>query len=355
MSDHPRMDWSNADLAGTFKLFKQKCEIYFNVKDTKVDKMVNHILLYAGDEGIKIYNSWNLSDSDRTDPSLVWEKFQAHIEPKVNFRVQRFYLQKYSQAGGESIDDYVTRCKLQAQKCKFNQAEAEERLIEQLIIGTNIAELQKELLGHDDKLTLEKALDIGRTTEASTSHMTQLQSVQSNHTNVHYVRAANPSKGCRFCGRAHLKEDRCPAYGSTCKKCGGRNHWQAVCKKSDGGQGQPKRGRGQHVVRARSKTRREWHSDGASAAYRRKRDVHAVGLQRGYAEPQDKLEAQFEHLSFASLTTNGTTMDTRRSIRQSRHQTAQYTQGANSRPEGQSGHRGPREHTPAEGIQEDVP
>ena len=116
MSDHPRMDWSNADLAGTFKLFKQKCEIYFNVKDTKVDKMVNHILLYAGDEGIKIYNSWNLSDSDRTNPSLVWEKFQAHIEPKVNFRVQRFYLQKYSQAGGESIDDYVTRCKLQAQK-----------------------------------------------------------------------------------------------------------------------------------------------------------------------------------------------------------------------------------------------
>ena len=242
---------------------------------------------------------------------MVWEKFQAHIEPKVNFRVQRFYLQKYSQAGGESIDGYVTRCKLQAQKCKLNQTEAEERLIEQLIIGTNIAELQKELLGHDDKLTLEKALDIGRTTEASISHMTQLQSVQSNHTNVHYVRAANPSKGCRFCGRAHLKEDRCPAYGSTCKKCGGRNHWQAVCKKSDGGQGQPKRGRGQHVVRARSKTRPEWHSDGASAAYRRKRDVHAVGLQRGYAEPQDKLEAQFEHLSFASLTTNGTTMDTR--------------------------------------------
>ena len=89
MSDHPRMDLSNADLAGTFKLFKQKCEIYFNVKDTKVDKMVNHILLYAGDEGIQIYNSWNLSDSDRTVPSLVWEKFQAHIEPKVNFRVQR--------------------------------------------------------------------------------------------------------------------------------------------------------------------------------------------------------------------------------------------------------------------------
>ena len=218
MSDHPRMDWSNADLAGTFKLFKQKCEIYFNVKDTKVDKMVNHILLYAGDEGLQIYNSWNISDIDRTDPSLVWEKFQAHIEPKVNFRVQRFYLQKYSQAGGESIDDYVMRCKLQAQKCKFNQAEAEERLIEQLIIGTSIAELQKELLGHDDKLTLEKALNIGRTTEASISHMTQLQSVQSSHTNVHYVRAANPSKGCRFCGRAHLKEDRCPAHGSTCKK-----------------------------------------------------------------------------------------------------------------------------------------
>ena len=84
-----------------------------------------------------------------------------------------------------------------------------------------------------------------------------------------------------------------------------------MCKKSDGGQGQSQRGRGQHVVRARSKTRREWHNDGASAAYRRKRAVPAVGLQRKHTEPQDKLEAQFEHLSFASLTTNSTTIDTR--------------------------------------------
>ena len=62
-------------------------------------------------------------------------------------------------------------------KCKFSQNEAEERLIEQLIVGTNLSELQKELLGRDDKLTLEQALNIGRTHEASISHMSQLQGV----------------------------------------------------------------------------------------------------------------------------------------------------------------------------------
>ena len=104
---------------------------------------MNHILLHAGDDGIKLYNSWTLTDTERIDPDVVWGKFQDHIEPKVNFRLQRFYLQKYSQAAGESIDDYITRCTLQAQKCRFSPAEANERLIEQLIIGTKIPEVQK--------------------------------------------------------------------------------------------------------------------------------------------------------------------------------------------------------------------
>ena len=40
-------------------------------------------------------------------------------------------------------------CKLQAQKCRFGEAELEERLIEQLIIGTRERKVQEVLSGKD--------------------------------------------------------------------------------------------------------------------------------------------------------------------------------------------------------------
>jgi len=63
------------------------------------------------------------------------DKFKVHFEPKVNFRVERFQLQQYKQRDNESCDNFLTRCKPQAKKCKFSEAELGERLIEQLIWG----------------------------------------------------------------------------------------------------------------------------------------------------------------------------------------------------------------------------
>ena len=49
------------------------------------------------------------------------------------------------------------------EKCRFRDAlEAEERLIEQLIIGIRHAKIQEKLLSHDDILTLDAAMDITR-------------------------------------------------------------------------------------------------------------------------------------------------------------------------------------------------
>ena len=132
----PYMNWSSPDLAGTFKLFQQKCDLYFTVRDINPAQRASHILLCVGDEGLGIVNSWSLSAADAVNPNLIWDKFTAHIEPQVNFRVQRYYLQKYIQSEEETIDTLFTRCKLQALRCKFTQTELNERLIEQLIVGT---------------------------------------------------------------------------------------------------------------------------------------------------------------------------------------------------------------------------
>ena len=73
------------------------------------------------------------------------ERFLEQIEPQVNFRIARFCLQNYSEKETENIDDFLVRCRLQAQKCKFrNEREMEERIIDQIIAGTKFRELQKQ-------------------------------------------------------------------------------------------------------------------------------------------------------------------------------------------------------------------
>ena len=170
-------------------------------------------------------------------PEKIWENFEnfeKHIEPKINFRLHRFNLQKYRQTAGESIDEYMTRCKLQAKKCKFNdEAETSERLIEQLIIGTTHTKVQEILLSKGEKLTLDNAMDIARAREATVSQMEQLTGELSK---VHTFRKTNymykQSGNCNYCGGNHPPKPRekCPAYGTTCDACSKPNHWQSVCK-----------------------------------------------------------------------------------------------------------------------------
>ena len=85
----PFMDWNHPHRASTYKLFKQKACMYFECKDIKIEKQVAHTLLMTGDDGVKMYNSWGLSDEDSKIPFKIWEKFDVHIEPKSSFRVER--------------------------------------------------------------------------------------------------------------------------------------------------------------------------------------------------------------------------------------------------------------------------
>ena len=232
----PKMDWNTPDLPTTFQAFKQYCNLIFAgpFSGKSDEEQITYILIWIGQEGLQMYNTWNLSADDAKIPEKIWENFEKHIEPKINFRLHRFNLQKYRQTAGESIDEYMTRCKLQAKKCKFkDEAETSERLIEQLIIGTTHTKVQEILLSKGEKLTLDNAMDIARAREATVSQMEQLTGELSK---VHTFRKTNymykQSGNCNYCGGNHPPKPRekCPAYGTTCDACSKPNHWQSVCK-----------------------------------------------------------------------------------------------------------------------------
>ena len=128
--DHvPRMDWSVPNVAETFKLFKQRIELYFKAKRIEIADQVVHILLQVGDEGLRRYNSWTVSEEDKTDPKKIFAAFEEQLEPPENYRISRLKLTQYRQTHEESLDDFTNRCKLQALKCDFVDDELNDRLM----------------------------------------------------------------------------------------------------------------------------------------------------------------------------------------------------------------------------------
>ena len=166
------MDWNGSDLPTAFKSFKQYCQLIFdgplNQKEEKVK--ATYILLWFGEEGRKIFTSFELSDEEKQKLEVIF----AYVEPKSNFRIARYQLQGFRHSDDESVDSFMARCKIQAQECRISEAEIEDRLIEQVIIGTKKPKVQEVLLGKDDKLKLDKAMDIARKGEATVNDMKSL-------------------------------------------------------------------------------------------------------------------------------------------------------------------------------------
>ena len=296
---NPKMNWEAADRVQEFARFKQKCELMFRSvhKNATNDTKVAYILLWSGDEGLKIFNSLNLGEEERKSPEHVFEGLRKHIEPFSCFRVYRYQLQSMRQ-GELSVDDFVKDMRAIANNCKFaNDDEVNDRLLDQLIWGCSSPSAQKELLGKQH-LTLENAIDFVRTEEATKRQMESLSVASST---VCSVRDRKARKPCNKCGRLHAKaKTACPAFGTVCNHCGKPNHWAKMC-----------RSRAQHSgdePRRRLPRRNARDKDGQN----KRSEIHAATIvNNSTAEHYDEIPIDFGSVNLATVTHNTSESDTR--------------------------------------------
>ncbi|CAE1227211.1 unnamed protein product [Acanthosepion pharaonis] len=178
--------------------------------NTHEDKVLL-ILLTAGEEGLRRYNSWSMTDDDRKDPQKIFSAFMEQLELATNQHVCRLKLSKYQQKPTETMDIFVNRCRLFAKKCDFTANEVNKCLVELLIASTPIPELQKELLNKPKGYKIEEAVKLACSHEALAVYVSKLHQLQGSPQIATINRGTHQRQGsdrkyrqvCKNCGHSH--------------------------------------------------------------------------------------------------------------------------------------------------------
>ena len=83
----------------------------------KIEQQVNYILLRVGNEGLKKYNTWLLTEEEKRTPEITFNMFIEQLKPKENFRINHLKLMTYKPEAEESLEDFVHRCQRMTERC----------------------------------------------------------------------------------------------------------------------------------------------------------------------------------------------------------------------------------------------
>jgi len=239
------LDITEGNISENFKRWKRQIEIYLIASGSQnKDKTVRTsiILHCAGSKVIDIYDQfvWT-NDDDKNDPDKVLQQIEAYCNPRKNevLETHRFWCVKFDDF--TSFEHFLTEVRRRAESCNFQE---KDRMIRDKIVLSTSGKLQ-ELLLREEKLELDKCLQICRAYEQSNRHVQEIRqdkvpdSVNKvdnakprSHAGASGTGMARPKLKCTFCGLLHERsKEKCPAWGKKCNNCGVRNHFKSCCRK----------------------------------------------------------------------------------------------------------------------------
>ena len=232
----PSMNWDAPNLSDSWSKFKQHVELTFSgpLKDSTEEVKVSYLLIWVGEQGRDIYNTWtDLNNDNRKRLKTYYDKFSNHVKPKTNTVFARYKFQSRTQSSTETFEKFVTDLKLLVKDCGYDKPD--EMVRDRIVFGVNCHKIRELLLQKGSELTLQQTLD---TAHAHEMAKIQLQTMSTDLKEAQAISAIsrNRSKGrmihhCLFCGKDHPRK-QCPAWGSTCENCGKMNHWKAHCARA---------------------------------------------------------------------------------------------------------------------------
>ena len=254
----PKMDWSpGPDLYNRFKRFKQKCGLLFDgpLKSKSKEQRINYLLLWSGDHGLDLFNTWtDLTADEKKDIEEYWKRFEEHVKPQANHILSRFNLRNLRQ-NNRPLDVFLTEAQILVQSCGFPPELQDEMVRDTLVFGTDHETVKKKCIAEGNSLTLNKAREIARTEEATRQQLDVMKTASSEVDAIKSQRGKRPQRKqethnkesasasskyqassketmCDRCGNNNHESNRkCPASGVECHYCHKRGHFSKMCRK----------------------------------------------------------------------------------------------------------------------------
>ena len=243
----PTLDIHDSNAAEKWKQFKTAWKFYSvanEINEKEQNVQVASMLSCMGVEAQNVYQNMTwAAGEDKEVLEHVQRKFDAYVEPRKNVPFQRYKFNTRSQASGESFDQYISELRNLAVRCEFDTVTPEELLRDRIIFGIKDDDVRARLLRVEGDLTLQRTIDVCRAAETSQAQLKAVGKTGSPAT----VNALKGRKGglrksktatkkgdsqCKYCGNKHeFVKEKCPAWGKTCDKCHGKNHFKRMCSK----------------------------------------------------------------------------------------------------------------------------
>ena len=236
-------------LAEDYLKWRKQINVYLTAcgADEKPKKVIKCIILNCAGPGIiSAAKQFVYAEGEHEeDPGELLKKIAAYCNPQKHESLDAYLFWNIDWKPGTSFDYFLTELRSKADPCNFGTMK--DRLLRDKIIFSVPARLHQVLL-RENPLTLDKAVQICRSFDASQTQSKQMHRQQDNVVYKVAKREEAPTRqfnsarhfskkvdadtvtDCRFCGLRHKKvKSLCPAYGKTCSKCGGRNHFRVKC------------------------------------------------------------------------------------------------------------------------------
>ncbi|GFR65423.1 hypothetical protein ElyMa_001947100 [Elysia marginata] len=162
----PIMDFENGNIAANWRRWSQNMQLLLSgpLMDKTEEQKFSYFLIYIGQAGRDIYNTWDIAEGDKK-LDILFQRFQTYCRPKNNVTMARFKFNSRKQKMGENIDQCVTDLRLLANDCEFG--ELKDSLIrDRIICDTNDSRVREKLL-QEHNPPLDKAIEIARSMEAT--------------------------------------------------------------------------------------------------------------------------------------------------------------------------------------------
>lgn len=186
------------------------------------------LLSVVGKSALKKYFNFELTEEQQQNPDGALAAIKQKVIRERNKMVDWYDYFSLTQAMAESVDEFVARLKSLGKLCRFGGLE-NDLVMYKVVTSNKWSKLRGKLLTTPN-LTAEKAIDMCRAEEISEKHAMATAGQTSAEVNT-LKKMKKKNLKCKYCGDWHeFTKGTCPALGKKCHGCGGKNHFEKVCK-----------------------------------------------------------------------------------------------------------------------------